>query len=65
MGRPITDTDRRAVRRHHAAGLSRNDIARKIKRSASTVPKPAAEMGLSFNRGRRGSHRNRRTESGP
>lgn len=51
MGRPITDTDRRAVRRHHAAGMSRNDIARKIKRSPSTVSKLAKELGLSFDRG--------------
>ncbi|MEV4966666.1 helix-turn-helix domain-containing protein [Streptomyces sp. NPDC024062] len=50
MGRPISDTDRRAVRRHHAADMSRNDIARKIKRSPSTVSKIAAELGLSFDR---------------
>ncbi|WP_032769811.1 helix-turn-helix domain-containing protein [Streptomyces sp. CNS654] len=52
MGRPITDTDRRAVRRHHAAGLSRNAIAKKIKRSASTVSKIAGdfEPPLSFDR---------------
>ncbi|MFF2014015.1 helix-turn-helix domain-containing protein [Streptomyces sp. NPDC058195] len=50
MGRPITDTDRRAVRRHHAAGMSRNDIARKIKRSPSTVSKIAADAGLTFDR---------------
>ncbi|WSX29608.1 helix-turn-helix domain-containing protein [Streptomyces sp. NBC_00984] len=50
MGRPITETDRRAVRRHHAAGMTRNDIARKIKRSPSTVSKLAADMGLTFDR---------------
>ncbi|MGW1151982.1 helix-turn-helix domain-containing protein [Streptomyces rubiginosohelvolus] len=52
MGRPITDTDRRAVRRHHAAGLSRNAIAKKIGRSASTVSKIASEFEppLSFDR---------------
>lgn len=50
MGRPITETDRRAVRRHHAAGMTRNDIARKLKRSPSTVSKLAVEMGLTFDR---------------
>ncbi|MFJ2909368.1 helix-turn-helix domain-containing protein [Streptomyces sp. NPDC087228] len=50
MGRPITDTDRRAVRRHHAAGMSRNDIARKIKRSPSTVSTIAKDLGLTFDR---------------
>ncbi|MGC5343657.1 helix-turn-helix domain-containing protein [Streptomyces sp. DT171] len=50
MGRPITETDRRAVRRHHAAGMSRNDIARRIKRSPSTVSKIAADAGLTFDR---------------
>ncbi|MFS0695118.1 helix-turn-helix domain-containing protein [Streptomyces nitrosporeus] len=50
MGRPITDKDRQAVRRHHAAGMSRNDIARKIQRSPSTVSKLAVELGLSFDR---------------
>lgn len=51
MGRPITDTDRRAVRRHHAAGMTRNAIAKKIKRSTSTVSNLAKELGLSFERG--------------
>ncbi|MFE6683942.1 helix-turn-helix domain-containing protein [Streptomyces sp. NPDC057729] len=50
MSRPITETDRRAVRRHHAAGMTRNEIARKIKRSPSTVSKLAADMGLTFDR---------------
>ncbi|MFE6955528.1 hypothetical protein [Streptomyces sp. NPDC057696] len=51
MGRPITETDRRAVRRHHAAGMTRNAIAKKIKRSPSTVSNLAAQMDLSFERG--------------
>ncbi|WP_405561905.1 helix-turn-helix domain-containing protein [Streptomyces sp. NBC_01180] len=51
MGRPITDKDRRAVCRHHAAGMARNEIARKIGRSPSTVSKLAAEAGLTFDRG--------------
>lgn len=48
--RPITDKDRAAVRRLHAEGKSRNDIAREIKRSPSTVSKLAHEQGLSFDR---------------
>ncbi|MFF9262008.1 helix-turn-helix domain-containing protein [Streptomyces longwoodensis] len=50
MGRPIDDKDRAAVKRLHTAGKSRNDIARAIKRSPSTVSKIAAELGLSFDR---------------
>ncbi|MFF5582708.1 helix-turn-helix domain-containing protein [Streptomyces hygroscopicus] len=52
MGRPITDKDRRRVRELHAAGKSRNDIARAIKRSPSTVSKIAAafEPPLIFDR---------------
>lgn len=41
MARPITDKDRQAVKRLHAKGTSRNDIARAIKRSPSTVSKIA------------------------
>ncbi|MFD3572815.1 helix-turn-helix domain-containing protein [Streptomyces sp. NPDC058644] len=52
MARPITAADRRKVRELHAAGKSRNDIARAIKRSPSTVSKIAAafEPPLSFDR---------------
>lgn len=50
MGRPIDDKDRAAVRRLHAKGSSRNDIARAIKRSPSTVSKIATALGLSFDR---------------
>lgn len=50
MPRPITETDRRAVRRHHAAGMTRNAIAKKLKRSPSTVSNIAKEQGLSFDR---------------
>ena len=50
MGRPIDDKDRAAVKRLHAKGKSRNDIARAIKRSPSTVSKIATELGLSFDR---------------
>lgn len=51
MPRPITETDRRAVRRHHAAGMTRNAIAKKIKRSPSTVSNIAKDAGLTFERG--------------
>ncbi|MFE5852004.1 helix-turn-helix domain-containing protein [Streptomyces sp. NPDC056500] len=50
MGRPITDTERRAVRRHHAANMTRNDIARKLGRSPSTITGIARDLGLSFDR---------------
>lgn len=52
MARPITDTDRAAVRRLHTQGKSRNEIARAIKRSPSTVSKIAAafEPPLTFDR---------------
>lgn len=49
--RPITARDRREVRRLHAAGKARNEIARTLKRSPSTVSKLAAEAGLTFERG--------------
>ncbi|WP_460393983.1 helix-turn-helix domain-containing protein [Actinophytocola sediminis] len=48
--RPITDEDRRRVRSLHAAGRNRNQIAKELGRSGSTVSKIAAELGLSFNR---------------
>jgi hypothetical protein len=47
---PITDEDRRRVHELHAAGRARNQIAKEIGRSGSTVSKIAAELGLSFNR---------------
>lgn len=52
MARPITDKDRTAVRRLHGQGMSRNDIARKISRSPSTVSKIAANLDppLTFDR---------------
>lgn len=49
--RPITDKERAAVRRLHAEGKTRNDIARELKRSPSTVSKLAREQGLTFERG--------------
>lgn len=52
MARLIDDADRAAVRRLHAEGKSRNDIARAIKRSASTVSKIAGQFDppLTFDR---------------
>ncbi|MFF4672299.1 helix-turn-helix domain-containing protein [Streptomyces sp. NPDC001279] len=48
--RPIDDKDRRKVRELHAAGKSRNEIARALKRSPSTVSKIATAQGLTFDR---------------
>ncbi|MEU9140391.1 helix-turn-helix domain-containing protein [Streptomyces sp. NPDC048404] len=52
MGRPIDDHDREQVRELHAQGNGRNDIARAIGRSPSTVSKIAAsfEPPLVFDR---------------
>ncbi|MCR8576173.1 helix-turn-helix domain-containing protein [Streptomyces sp. Isolate_219] len=51
MARPIDDRDREQVRRLHAEGKTRNDIAREIGRSPSTVSKIAGALGLTFERG--------------
>ncbi|MET9914277.1 helix-turn-helix domain-containing protein [Streptomyces sp. NPDC006476] len=52
MGRPITDDERRRVRELHAQDKSRNEIARALGRSPSTVSKIAAafEPPLTFDR---------------
>ncbi|MHA4819340.1 helix-turn-helix domain-containing protein [Streptomyces aculeolatus] len=52
MARPITDDDREQVRHLHAQGKARNEIARTIRRSPSTVSKIAAafEPPLTFDR---------------
>ncbi|MGW1679377.1 helix-turn-helix domain-containing protein [Saccharopolyspora sp. NPDC002376] len=47
---PTTDEERARVRRLHAQGKTRNDIAREIGRSPSTVSKIARELGLTFDR---------------
>lgn len=65
MAEPITDRDREAVRRVHAAGRSRNAIARKLNRGAATVSKIAAEPGLSFSGGARSPPPPRRTGPTP
>lgn len=46
----ITDDDRKRVRALHAAGLGRNDIARQMGRTGSTVTKIADELGITFDR---------------
>ncbi|MFE7316421.1 helix-turn-helix domain-containing protein [Streptomyces sp. NPDC057555] len=51
--RPIDAHDREQVRRLHAEGKSRNEIARDIGRSSSTVSKVAADLGLRFEGGAR------------
>ncbi|MEU5427854.1 helix-turn-helix domain-containing protein [Streptomyces olivoreticuli] len=53
MATPITNTDREQVRRLHAEGRPRNEIARTISRSASTVSKIACGLGLEFSGGAR------------
>ncbi|MFI5686775.1 helix-turn-helix domain-containing protein [Streptomyces sp. NPDC051636] len=53
MAEPIRERDREAVRRLHAEGKSRNQIARSIGRSAATVSKIAREEGLTFTGGAR------------
>lgn len=48
--RPLSDDEVQRLRSMHAAGATRNDIARALDRSGSTVSKYAAEHGLSFDR---------------
>ena len=51
-GRPVTQADRDQVAAMHADGKSRNEIARALGRSPSTVSAIAQELGLSFGRER-------------
>jgi IS30 family transposase len=53
MAEPIRERDREAVRRLHAEGKSRNQIARELGRGAATVSKNAAAEGLIFSGGAR------------
>ncbi|MEU6822813.1 helix-turn-helix domain-containing protein [Streptomyces atriruber] len=53
MAEPIREQDREQVRRLHAEGRSRNEIARTIQRSAATVSKIARAEGLTFSGGAR------------
>ncbi|MBP8532366.1 helix-turn-helix domain-containing protein [Streptomyces sp. MK37H] len=48
--RPVTDETREDVRRLHAEGCSRNEIARRLQRSGRTISVIAAELSLSFDR---------------
>lgn len=48
--RPVTDEERATVRELHAEGVSRNEIARRLKRSGKTVSEIAVELGLTFDR---------------
>ncbi|SDM77100.1 helix-turn-helix domain-containing protein [Streptomyces wuyuanensis] len=47
---PVTDETRADVRRLHAEGHGRNEIARRLARSPRTISVLAAEMGLTFDR---------------
>lgn len=47
---PVTDEERAEVRRLHAEGLGRNEIARTIGRGTRTVSVIAAALGLTFDR---------------
>lgn len=47
---PFSDDDRDRLRQLHAAGMTRNDIARELGRSGASISKYAADMGLSFDR---------------
>jgi transposase len=49
-GGPFTDEERSELRRLHADGLSRNEIAREMRRSSRTISVYAAEEHLSFDR---------------
>lgn len=48
--RPVTDEDRNEIRRLHAEGCGRNEIARRMVRSPRTISVHAAAMGLEFDR---------------
>ena len=47
---PFSDDELDRLRSLHAAGVSRNDIARQMNRSGGTISKYAAELGLTFDR---------------
>lgn len=47
---PLSDKERDQIRRLHDAGKCRNEIAKLLGRSGSTISKAAAKMGLSFDR---------------
>lgn len=47
---PVTDETRADVRRLHAEGLGRNEIARRLNRSPRTISVICEEAGLTFDR---------------
>lgn len=49
-GRPVTEETYEEVRRLHAQGLCRNQIARELGRSGRTISIISAKLGLSYNR---------------
>lgn len=49
-GKPVTDQTRADVRRLHAEGHGRNEIARRLERSPRTISVLAEELGLTFDR---------------
>ncbi|HEX2317167.1 MAG TPA: hypothetical protein VHJ17_25700 [Thermomonospora sp.] len=51
MPEPVTQRDYQRVLELHGQGLSRNEIARRVGRSGSTVSRLARELGLSFENG--------------
>jgi phosphoglycolate phosphatase-like HAD superfamily hydrolase len=46
----VSEEERETLRRLHAEGKGRNEIARQLGRSAGTVTNIASELGLSFDR---------------
>lgn len=47
---PLTERELARIRQLHGEGKTRNDIARELKRSASTITKACGKLGLSFDR---------------
>ncbi len=47
---PLTEAELTQIRQLHADGHCRNDIAKTLRRSGSTISKAAQKLGLSFDR---------------
>ncbi len=47
---PLTPAERKRIAKLHGEGKTRNDIARALGRSASTITKACRALGLSFDR---------------
>jgi IS30 family transposase len=45
---PITEAEQQQIRKLHAAGLGRNDIAKSLGRSQGTISKWCSRLGLEF-----------------